>query len=162
MLSISPCFNTPKLMYKNVMEGLCPSLILNCMCTFFLALAQTISFPAWELFINPVRSHCNLESLQEPDYIELMHGLTPTSTHTTIPHLHWQFVPNQTIADWGVHLERRRRKGTVQTLTRLHYLVCRCINEACLKSQVGQESLAHVSKQSSWVWVEMLVMFIPA
>ena len=88
-------------MYKNVMEGLCPSLILNCMCTFFLALTQTISFPAWEVSINPVRSHCNLESLQEPDYIELMHGLTPTSTHTTIPHLHWQFVPNQTIADWG-------------------------------------------------------------
>ena len=46
MLSISACSNTPKLVYKNVIEGLCPSLLLYCMCTFFLALTQTISFPA--------------------------------------------------------------------------------------------------------------------
>lgn len=100
-LSTSPCFNTLKFMYKNVMEGLCPSPLPYHVCTFFLALSQTISIPTWVLSINPVWLHCNLESLQEPDIIEPMHELTPTSTHTTIPHLYWQFLLSQTIADWG-------------------------------------------------------------
>ena len=118
MLRVSPCFNTPKLMYKNVMEGLCPSPLLYCMCTFFLALTQTISFPAWELSINPVWSHCNLESLQEPDYIELMHGLTPTSTHTQpFPTYTGSFYPTKQYQIEVLHKQRRRWKGTVKTLT---------------------------------------------
>lgn len=142
MLRIPFCFNTIQKYYGRFVPKHPFVYILS---------SWHISIPAWQLSPDQVQSHCNLESLQEPHCIEPMQGLTPISSHTTIPHLHRQFLPNQTIADGGFSLGRGgNRQAPWKHPHIVHYLVCRCINEPLPQIPgLPSESLsAHVSKQS--------------
>lgn len=144
--------------YRNIMEGLCPSIPL---CVYLL---PGTSLSQHDSCLRTRSSHTVIWNLYR-SLTTLRQGLTPISSHTTIPHLHWQFLPNQTIADWGFPLGRGGdRQAPWKHPPIVHYLACRCINEPLpqIPGLPSASLLMYQSKVISGVSGKMLGVFIPA
>lgn len=154
MLSISRCFNAIQKYYGRFV----PKHPFVCILT-----SWHISIPAWQLSPDPEQPHCNLESLQEPHYIEA--GInTYFFAHNHSPPTLAVFT-NQTIADWGFPLGRGGdRQAPWKHPPIVHYLACRCINEPLpqIPGLPSASLLMYQSKVISGVSGKMLGVFIPA